>query len=135
MNASPEIIVSSLDLERLEALLANQDHSRPEVAALQDELDRADVVEPARLPPDVVSMNSTVKFAIEESGETFTRTLVYPRDAGAADTVSILAPVGSALLGLKVGATIAWPTPGAKTRHVRIVDVTYQPERSGDHHR
>lgn len=127
----PDITISSMDLQRLEALIAGLPHS-PEAAALQNELDRADVVAPALLPPDVVSMNSTVRFAIEGSGERFTRTLVYPRDVHEPETVSILAPVGSALLGLSVGGAITWPLPGAKTQSVRIVDITYQPERSGD---
>lgn len=134
MTDLPNITVSSLDLERLEALLAGLP-AGAEAAALQDELDRADVVAPGQLPPDVVSMNSTVRFEIEESGEHFTRTLVYPRDAGGADAVSILAPVGSALLGLKVGDAIEWPGPGGKPLAVRIVEIVYQPERAGELHR
>jgi regulator of nucleoside diphosphate kinase len=136
MTLLPDITVSSLDLQRLETLIARLPASK-EVAALQDELDRAKVVAPAQLPPNVVSMNSTVRFAIEESGEHFTRTLAYPHDvqpraAKAQETVSVLAPVGSALLGLSVGSVITWPLPGAKTQRVRIVDITYQPERNGD---
>ncbi len=132
MTTQPDIIVSSLDLQRLEALLAGLGDGRPEAVALQDELDRADVVAPEQMPPDVVSMNSTVQFEIEESGEAFTRTLVYPHQAGQPDTISILAPIGTALLGLKIGSTIEWPLPGAQVRHVRIAGIDYQPERSGD---
>ncbi len=132
MTTQPDIIVSSLDLQRLEALLAGLGGSRPEAIALQDELDRAYVVAPEQMPPDVVSMNSTVRFEIEESGEAFTRTLVYPHQTGQPDAISILAPVGTALLGLKIGSTIEWPLPGAHVRHVRIAAIDYQPERNGD---
>lgn len=131
MTRLPDITVSSVDMQRLEALIASLPSSS-EAAALQDELDRADIVAPEQLPSNIVSMNSVVQFNIEESGETFTRTLVYPRDS-AADAISILAPVGSALLGLAIGDVITWPLPGAKTQRVRIIDITYQPERSGSY--
>ncbi|MGL5992303.1 MAG: GreA/GreB family elongation factor, partial [Aeromonas sobria] len=63
-------------------------------------------------------------------------TLVYPRDAkGDESNISILAPVGSALLGLKVGDGIAWPGPAGRTIEVEILEVVYQPERAGELHR
>ena len=81
-------------------------------------------------------MNSTVRFTITESGEEFRLTLVYPKDAqGEPDRISILAPVGSALLGLAVGDEIQWPKPGGGMSTVRVIDVSYQPERSGELHR
>jgi regulator of nucleoside diphosphate kinase len=137
MNSKPKVTVSSLDLDRLEALLAGTpDRDFPGKAALQAELDRADVLEPEQMPPDVVTMNSTVRFALQGSDETFSQTLVYPKDAdGSADRISILAPVGGALLGLKVGDTIEWPGPGGKPLAVRIVGIDYQPERAGELHR
>jgi regulator of nucleoside diphosphate kinase len=103
---------------------------------LQAELDRADVREPKDMPPDVVTMNSTVRFQLQDSGESFVQTLVYPKDVdGSGERISILAPVGSALLGLKVGDTIEWPGPGGKPIAVRIVEIVYQPERAGELHR
>jgi len=132
----PGITLSSLDVSRLEALLAGLSNPGAESDALQDELDRANVVEPHEVPPTVVTMNSTVRFAVEQTGEEFEMTLCYPRDVnGQPGRVSVLAPIGSALLGLSVGQEIDWPVPGGKIRHVRIVDVTYQPERAGDLHR
>ena len=81
-------------------------------------------------------MNSTVRFALEDSGEEFSYTLVYPRDVdGSEGRISVLAPVGSALLGLSTGDRISWPGPGGKPISVRIVEVVYQPERAGDLHR
>eukprot|EP01041_Mallomonas_annulata_P038943 gene38943-62541_t len=130
MARKPQIILSSLDVDRIEALLAAIPASVfPGKADLQAELDRADVVPPEEIPPNVVTMNSTVQFSILETGKEFCLTLVYPRDAdGTADRISIFAPVGSALLGLAVGDELAWPGPGGKSMTVRVKDILYQPE-------
>jgi regulator of nucleoside diphosphate kinase len=131
------IVLTSRDFDRLEALLDSlPDNAFPGKKALEAELKRAEVVEPGQIPPNVVTMNSTVRFTIEESGEDFRLTLVYPKDVGGeADRISVLAPVGSALLGLSVGDELEWPRPGGGLSMVRVVDVLYQPERSGDLHR
>lgn len=137
MSKKPNIILSSQDWERLEALLAALPmNAFPGKAALQAELDRADVMEPEQIPPTVVTMNSTVRFAIEPSEEEFCMTLVYPKDVnGATDRISILAPIGSALLGLSTGDHIEWTGPSGGILQVRIVEVVYQPERAGEFHR
>lgn len=134
MNSRPKLIISSLDAERLERLLETLPESAfPGREALEAELARADIVEPKDMPPDVVTMNSTVKFRVDASTEEFTLTLVYPRDMdNGNDKISILAPVGSALLGLSKGDEIEWPRPGGGLMHVRIDEITYQPERAGD---
>lgn len=94
------------------------------------------MVAPEEIPPNVVTMNSTVKFLIVETGKEFCLTLVYPRDMdGSADKISILAPVGSALLGLAVGDELAWPGPGGKAMTVQVKEIVYQPESSGELHR
>lgn len=133
----PPITLSSLDLDRIEALLETIPASAlAGKAELQAELDRADVLAPDQVPPSVVTMNSTVKFSIVESGKEFCLTLVYPRDMdGSADRISIFAPVGSALLGMSVGDELAWPGPGGKAMTVRVTEVVYQPERAGELHR
>ncbi|MGD9951465.1 MAG: nucleoside diphosphate kinase regulator [Burkholderiales bacterium] len=127
----PEITLTTTDLDRLEGLLGDLRAGAPEIAdGLRAELDRARIVEPAELPPDVVTMNSTVRFADEESGKEFERTLCYPEEAtGGEDKVSILAPLGSALLGLSVGQRIDWPVPGGRMAHIRILEVVSQPGR------
>ncbi|MFY3384515.1 nucleoside diphosphate kinase regulator [Paracidovorax sp. MALMAid1276] len=137
MARKPQIILSSLDVDRIEALLAVIPASVfPGKADLQAELDRADVVAPEDIPPHVVTMNSTVRFAISETGKDFCLTLVYPRDAdGSADRLSVFAPVGSALLGLSVGDELAWPGPGGKPMTVRVMDIVFQPESAGELHR
>jgi len=136
MSSKPPITVSRLDIERLEALLerlpaAEADRLDPLVA----ELDRAEVVEPSAMPDHIVTMNSTVVFEDVGNGEKMTLTLVYPSAAGAAGTVSIFAPVGSALLGLARGQEIDWPTPDGRNRRFKVLDITYQPEAAGHLHR
>jgi regulator of nucleoside diphosphate kinase len=131
------IKVSTLDLKRLESLLDSLPaDSFPEADLLAAELDRAEVLAPQEMPADVVTMNSRVRFAMEPSGKEYELTLVYPKDIdGSAGKISVLAPVGSALLGLSVGQEIEWPAPGGAMIRVRIIDILYQPERSGDFHR
>lgn len=133
----PKIILSSLDLERLEMLLdAMADNAFPGEEALRAELTRAEVVEPQEVPPTVVTMNSTARFQVMPGGEEFELTLVYPKDMdGNPNRISVLAPVGGALLGLSVGQEIEWPVLGGKTTRVKIMEVTYQPERLGIFHR
>lgn len=136
MTTRPNIVLSSLDAERLERLIETLPAAVPGLAALEDEIARAKIVAPEKMPPDVVTMNSTVKFQVNASNEEFTLTLVYPRDVdGSNDKISILAPVGSALLGLSRGDEIEWPKPGGGVLRVSILDVTYQPERAGDYTR
>ena len=137
MARKPQLILSSLDLDRIEALLAAIPSSAfAGKAELQAELDRADVLPPEQMPPNVVTMNSTVQFSIVETGKELRLTLVYPRYLdGSADKVSIFAPVGSALLGLSVGDELAWPGPGGKAMTVRVTDILFQPERAGELHR
>lgn len=136
MNTStlPPITLSQLDVLRLEALLDAPEH-RGEAAAvaLGEEISRAKVLPPERMPADVVTMNSTVDCIDDISGDTHPITLVYPRDADpAAGKVSVLAPVGSALLGLSVGQQIDWPAPGGRPLRLRVVAIRYQPEAAGD---
>ncbi|WP_076919432.1 nucleoside diphosphate kinase regulator [Pseudoalteromonas sp. SK18] len=137
MNTKPEIIISSLDADRLYALMeslpANSFAGEKELEA---ELGRANIVEPHEVPSTVVTMNSTVNFVVESTGEEFTLTLVYPKNIDSSgDKISILAPVGSALLGLSQGDQIEWPKPGGGLVTVTIKEVIYQPERAGELHR
>jgi regulator of nucleoside diphosphate kinase len=137
MNTRPKVIISSLDADRLDKLLDSlPEGAFPGKSDLQAELERAEIVAPEDLPATVVSMNSTVRFRVESSSEEFTLTLVYPRDMDSSSgKISILAPVGSALLGLSQGDEIEWPRPGGGVLRVRIEDIVYQPERSGEFHR
>ena len=132
----PAIVLSRLDVERIENLLDRLPATEAQQhAPLRAELERAEVREPAGMPADVVTMNSTVTFSEESTGERITLALVYPGAAGKPGTVSILAPVGSALLGLARGQEIDWPMPGGQSRRLRVMEIGYQPEAAGDLHR
>ena len=135
MTIRPKIIISSLDAIRLEKLLESlPDSVFPGKDDLEAELARAEVVDPKEIPSTVETMNSTVKFEIVSTSKDFYLTLVYPKDVDAnGGTISVLAPVGSALLGLSQGDEIEWPKPGGGVLQVRIKEVTYQPERSGEY--
>lgn len=133
MNATPSLILSARDYRRLEALLASpQGEASPVAAALEAELLRGDVREPADLPADLVTMNSEVVCVDGESGAERRLRLVYPDQADvAAGKVSILAPVGAALLGLRVGQSVDWPLPGGRSARLTVTAVPYQPEAAG----
>lgn len=137
MNTKPNILLSERDAERLERLLDTLPEAAfPGKAELMAELERAEVVASEAIPPEVVTMNSTVRFTVSSSNDVFSLTLVYPKDVDdSGTTISILAPVGSALLGLSKGNEIEWSKPGGGTMKVRIDDILYQPERSGELHR
>ena len=134
--ASPALVLSRLDCDRLESLLDQPAQSGAQFDALRDELARAEVREPRDMPPDAITMNSTARFRDETSGEERELTLVYPRDAdGSPDKVSILAPVGSALLGMRAGQSIEWPLPGGRSTRLQVLEIRYQPESAGEFHR
>jgi len=131
------IRVTVADHQRLRALVDSWPEARDGSSAqsLSDELDRAEIVPAERIADNVVTMNSRVVFRDEESGESREVSLVYPREsAPSLGRVSVLAPVGSALLGLSVGQTIDWPMPKGKLKRLRIEKVLYQPEQAGHLH-
>jgi len=127
-------VITEKDLERLQALIDSRAARDADAAELlEEELTRAVVVPQSRIPSDVVTMNSRVVFEDEQTRQRREVTLVYPGAADAASQkVSVLAPVGAALLGLSVGQSIDWPLPGGRTARLRIISVLYQPEASGD---
>jgi len=133
----PNITVSSLDMARLEALFDELPTAHGDADfRLMDELGRADVVEPEEVAPDVVTMNSTVRFAIDQPPREFCMTLSYPKDvAFGSDRLSVLSPIGSALIGLSVGDTIEWARPGGELFRLTVLELPYQPERAGELHR
>ncbi|MEZ5544061.1 MAG: nucleoside diphosphate kinase regulator [Lysobacteraceae bacterium] len=132
----PSITVSRRDFDRLEALLESprwQNHAS--AAALMQELERAQVLEPDQIGPDVVTMNSTVTCIDETDGSERTLTLCYPNESDSAQgRISVLAPVGAALLGLSIGQSIDWPGPEGRPLRLRVAAVSYQPEAAGDYH-
>ena len=133
---NPTIMMSKTDFNRIDLLLERLAASRvPGKEALSEELLRAQVVEPWDMPPTVVTMHSTVRFRLDGDAAELCRTLVYPKDAGRApDTLSVLSPVGSALLGLSEGDRMQWLHPDGRAIGVEVLEVVYQPERAGDFH-
>lgn len=118
------IIISERDARRLRPLVeASKGLNEVEAANLQrlrDELERAQVVSENDLPDDVISMNSTVELEDLEDGEIMTYTLVFPERANVSEgRISILAPLGTAMLGYRVGHEIEWPVPSGTLR-VRV---------------
>ncbi|MGA9519944.1 MAG: nucleoside diphosphate kinase regulator [Myxococcaceae bacterium] len=135
MAPQRRITLTQPDLERLQRLVDQHGAGRHSELAemLEVELARAEVVHPDQLSPDVVTMNSTVVFEDEETSERREVTLCYPHEASSKDgRVSVLAPVGSALIGLAVGDSIEWDVPNGHKRF-RIVAVPYQPQASARH--
>ena len=133
MTTAPFIILTRLDVQRLEQLIDRLGDDSPGAEALQAELDRAeDVVGHDEVPAGVVTMNSSVHCREQGSGKDYHLTLVYPKHANADEgKISIMAPVGSALLGLQVGQHIDWPAPGGKTLKLELLSVEGQPKDGG----
>ena len=129
----PSITVSSRDLARLEALIDSPALSRhPAAVALSQELERAQVLPPEEIPAGIVTMHSRVDCVDELHDEQHSLTLVYPHEADFdKGHVSVLAPVGSALLGLSVGQSIDWVAPGGRQLRLRVTAVHNQPEATG----
>lgn len=121
----PSITVSSHDLARLEALLDSPAASAlPAAAALSDELTRANVLAPGEMPAGIVKMHSRVECEDATTGDKHVLTLVYPREANVDEhKVSVLAPVGTALLGLSIGQSIDWDAPGGRKLKLRVTAV------------
>jgi regulator of nucleoside diphosphate kinase len=121
MPQNRRIVVTDCDLALLHRLAGH-----PRLAA---ELRNAVVVDSRRVPSDVVTMNSRVQFEDETTGECREVTIVYPQQADASKAlISVLAPTGTALLGLAVGQSIVWPFPDGATRCLRVRKLIYQPE-------
>jgi len=135
-----DIYITEFDLYRLSELLevglsfrGNKKESQ-HLDGLKEGLDRAHVVQPKEIPSDVVTMNSRVRLREMSKEEEQLYTLVFPRDADAENgKVSILAPVGTAILGYRVGDIVEWKVP-AGTRKLKIEEILYQPEAAGDYH-
>jgi len=135
MNKKPDITISSLDADRLYDLIDSLPKNKlAGIQELEEELTRATIISPQEMPSNIVTMNSTVRFFVEPTQKEFELTLVYPKNLDAnGKTISILAPVGSALLGLSIGDEIEWPKPGGGNLKVKITQITYQPEMSGNY--
>ena len=132
------IFITRQDHQRLTLLLEEALAGKHRDAAFLKELAReltiAEVVDPKSVPADVVTMNSRVVVKDVENGEDSEYTLVFPEQADVArGRLSVVSPIGTAILGYSKGDTITWQTPGGP-RQIKIVDIPYQPEAAGDYH-
>jgi len=129
MEYQPSVYLTQNDHDRLSALLEAKGER---FEKLEGELARAVVVPSNEIPADVVTMNSRVLFANEVTGERREVILVFPFEADIdLGKISILAPVGTALLGLRKGQSIDWEVPSGEKHRYRVIDVLYQPENEG----
>ena len=136
--AGRKIFITEFDKSRLEELLGVVEKygssDRKDLESLAGELEQAEVVSSKDVPPDVVTMNSKVVLRDLKTSERMTYVLVFPREANIDQgAISVLAPVGTAILGYSKGDVVEWPVP-AGIRRISIDDVLYQPEAAGDYH-
>jgi regulator of nucleoside diphosphate kinase len=124
-HAKPTIILSAEDYERLSALANAARKRMPDLAnELADEVDRAHVLAKGKHPQHIVCMNSEVEFRDNTIGKVQTVTLVYPEDADITQRkISVLTPVGTALIGLRTGQSIAWEAPNGELRQLTVLSV------------
>ncbi len=132
-----EIVITEADFDRLSGLLDSPRYRSTQpslLRALKRELDRGKVVAADAAPANVVTMHSRVRVRDPRLDESETYTLVYPQHADInAGKLSVLAPLGLALLGARVGETVSFEAPAGR-RRLRIERVLYQPEAAGDFH-
>ncbi|GJQ48958.1 regulator of nucleoside diphosphate kinase [Candidatus Kuenenia stuttgartiensis] len=138
MTTTRKLHITEFDKSRLEELIAVAEEfggqDRKDLASLAEELERAEVVSSKDVPADVVTMNSKVVLRDLSTSEKMTYVLVFPKDANiAAGAISVLAPVGTAILGYAKGDVVEWSVPSG-VRRIRIDDVLYQPEAARDYH-
>lgn len=125
------IYITNEDFDRLCRLVRGRraghsaDHGYLDM--LEEELDRAEIVEGRSIPPDVVTMNSEVRLKDLDSGEVKMYRLVFPNQSRGENCISVLAPIGTAMLGYGVGDVIEWPVPKG-IRRLQVLEVMSQPE-------
>jgi regulator of nucleoside diphosphate kinase len=136
MIARRRILITDEDMARLRELVrhgrktSRKDQNHFE--ELHAELDHAEVVASGAMPSDVVTMHSTVRVRDLDSGKRVVYTIAFPTDADIErNRISVLAPIGTALIGYRAGDIVEWVTPGG-TRRLEIESVLFQPEAAGD---
>jgi regulator of nucleoside diphosphate kinase len=130
-----DIVVTKVDYSRLNSLILNMLDDRKsnlfELNFLNIEIKRAEKIDSRRIGPDYVTMNSIIEVTFLDAGKSMILRLVYPHESNYQQgLVSVLSPLGCALLGYKAGDTISFKEPGG-TQNLRIDNVIYQPEANG----
>jgi len=129
------IFVTEEDMQRLSDLVESAERisSRDlqHLRLLKDELAQAEIVSSDEIPADVVTMNSRVRLKDLDSGRESVYALVFPRDADVAQgRISVLAPIGTAIIGYRAGDVIVWSVPAGE-RRFKLEEILYQPEAAG----
>ncbi len=127
------LIITAADQVKLRALVEGRTRGGQDaeyLTRLEEELDRADVVPDGEVPKDVITMNSEVRLRDLDTKEEKVYRLVYPTQSRPENAISVLAPIGTALLGYRVGDTIKWQVPKG-VRRLKVLKVLYQPEAAG----
>jgi len=132
------IHITKFDMDRLNELIdglrLSPKANQANLDLLENELYRGVLVDPQDIPHDVITMNSKVSITDTDSGEKMTYTLVFPSAANITENkLSVLAPLGMALLGYRKGDVIKWPVPSG-VRKLKVDEIIYQPEAAGDYH-
>ena len=135
-NVPKEILITETNLKRLETIIqyapVSNEHQKGNLERLNEDLQRATVVDSKDIPPDVVTINSTLQMRDLDSGEEMVFTVVSPSNGDVSQgRVSLLAPVGSAVVGYRSGDVVEWRVP-AGLKRLKIEKVLYQPEAAGD---
>jgi regulator of nucleoside diphosphate kinase len=130
------IFITGTDYDKLRRLIAGRRGSGADaehLTELEDELERAEVLDDTQtVSPDVITMNSEVRLMDVDSGEIKVYRLVFPSQARTENALSVLAPIGTAILGYRVGDVIEWRVPKG-VRRLKVLDVLFQPEAAGVH--
>jgi len=133
MSKPAAIYLTELDLTRLENAAARAGNSSPLADLVDNLIARANVVPGNKIPADVVTMNSVVR-VVDDAGAEQEWTLVYPEEANVASAkLSVLSPMGAALLGARAGKSIKYSSPNGAQHSLRIERIAFQPEASGQH--
>jgi len=132
------LFVTDTDRDRLEKLLLGtrqwSSRDKAHLQALEEELDKAYTVESREIPGDVVTMRSQVRVRDMKSGAEMDISVVFPSEADSEQgKISVLAPIGTALLGYRVGDVVEWKVPGG-LRRLKVERILYQPEAAGHYH-
>ena len=132
------IYITEYDMKRLSKLIEDSQDSDPQdkgyLAELQKELDDAEIVSSGDIPKEVITMNSQVCLIDQDTQKEEMLTLVFPQEANISQgKISVLAPIGTAMLGYRVGEVFRWKVPAGE-RKLKVKKILYQPEAAGDYH-
>ena len=139
MSKETNIHITKPDYERLTKLIEiarerESDTNHEYLDRLENELDRAEMVQQQDIPADVITMRSTVRLKDLDTSEEMIYRLVFPTEANYDEgKISVLAPIGTAMLGYRRGDAIEWQVPSG-VRRLSVEEVLYQPESKGEYH-